>query len=75
MGEPTMQMSDQSTSAEMASATPTLQSTLFPMPESHPLPIREFLTTDQPRNRLLLHGAAALSDAELHIIERDTTGM
>jgi DNA repair protein RadC len=35
------------------------------MPQSHPLPIRELLTTEQPRNRLLAHGAAALSDAEL----------
>ena len=60
-----MQISDQSTNAEMASATPTFQATLFPMPQSHPLPIRELLSTDQPRNRLLAHGAAALSDAEL----------
>ena len=60
-----MQIGDQSTNAEMASATPTLQTTLFPMPQSHPLPIRELLSTDQPRNRLLAHGAAALSDAEL----------
>jgi DNA repair protein RadC len=60
-----MQISDQSTNAEMASATPTFQATLFPMPQSHPLAIRELLATDQPRNRLLAHGAAALSDAEL----------
>ncbi len=45
--------------------TPTLQTSLFPLPRSHPLPIREFLTTDQPRNRLAHHGASALSDAEL----------
>jgi hypothetical protein len=63
-GEPTMQM-DQSTNDEMTSDTPTRQCTLFPMPESHPLAIRELLTTEQPRNRLLAHGAAALSDAEL----------
>ena len=44
---------------------PTLQTTLFPMPVSHPLPIREFLPTDQPRHRLAQQGAAALSDAEL----------
>src|SRR5436305_15256102 len=60
-----MQIGDQATNAEMADDTPRLQTTLFPMPESHPLPIRELLTSDQPRNRLLLHGAAALSDAEL----------
>jgi hypothetical protein len=60
-----MQIGDQSTNADMASATSTLQSTLFPLPKCHPLPIRELLTTDQPRNRLLAHGAAALSDAEL----------
>src|SRR5829696_3712430 len=55
-----MQIGDPSTNAEMASATPTFQATLFPMPQSHPLPIRELLATDQPRNRLLAHGAAAL---------------
>jgi DNA repair protein RadC len=60
-----MQIGDQSTNTEMAYDTPTLQTTLFPMPQSHPLPIRELLATEQPRNRLLLHGAAALSDAEL----------
>ncbi len=60
-----MQIGDQSTNAEVASATPALQTTLFPMPQSHPLAIRELLATEQPRNRLLLHGAAALSDAEL----------
>ena len=35
------------------------------MPQSHPLPIREFLTSDQPRHRLAQQGASALSDAEL----------
>src|SRR5215208_5096720 len=64
-GESTMQIGDQSTKAEMGYATAALQTTLFPMPESHPLTIRELLATDQPRNRLLLHGAPALSDAEL----------
>src|SRR5829696_9020522 len=44
---------------------PTLQTSLFPLLRSHPLPIREFLTTDQPRNRLAHQGASALSDAEL----------
>jgi DNA repair protein RadC len=64
-GRTTMQSGDQPNSAEGAYDTPTYQTTLFPMPQSRPLPIREFLTTDQPRNRLLQHGAAALSDAEL----------
>jgi DNA repair protein RadC len=45
--------------------TPTLQASLFPLPRSHPLPIREFLPTDQPRYRLAHQGASALSDAEL----------
>jgi DNA repair protein RadC len=60
-----MQIGDQATNAEIVYDTPTLQTTLFPMTEAHPLPIRELLATDQPRNRLLAHGAAALSDAEL----------
>ena len=60
-----MQMSNQSTNADRPYDTPALQATFFPMPQSHPLPIRELLATDQPRNRLLAHGAAALSDAEL----------
>src|SRR5215217_6622641 len=64
-GESTMQIGDQSTNDDMASATPAFQTTLFPLPQTHPLPIRELLSTDQPRNRLLAHGAAALSDAEL----------
>ena len=45
--------------------TSAIQTSLFPLPRSHPLPIREFLTTDQPRHRLAQQGAAALSDAEL----------
>jgi DNA repair protein RadC len=44
---------------------PLHQASFFPLPQPHPLPIRELLLGDQPRNRLLLHGAAALSDAEL----------
>jgi DNA repair protein RadC len=44
---------------------PTHQTTFFPPPRSHPLPIREFLATDQPRYRLKHQGVAALSDAEL----------
>src|SRR5919109_1783443 len=60
-----MQSDDQSNSVEGAYDTPPLQTTLFPLPQSRPLPIREFLTTDQPRNRLVQQGAAALSDAEL----------
>lgn len=59
-----MHSGDQSTN-DPAYDTPTLQTTLFPMPVSHPLPIREFLATDQPRNRLAQQGASALSDAEL----------
>ena len=60
-----MQIGDQLTNDDPAYDTPTLQTTLFPLPESHPLPIREFLTTDQPRHRLAQQGASALSDAEL----------
>jgi DNA repair protein RadC len=60
-----MQPRDRLNSSDPEDDTPTLQTTLFPMPQSHPLPIREFLTSDQPRNRLVQHGAAALSDAEL----------
>jgi DNA repair protein RadC len=60
-----MQPGDQPNSTDPAYDTPLLQTTLFPLPQSRPLPIREFLTTDQPRNRLMQHGAAALSDAEL----------
>jgi DNA repair protein RadC len=60
-----MQISDQPTTDDRMDVTPDLQCTRFPMPESHPLPIRELLATDQPRNRLLAYGAAALSDAEL----------
>ena len=60
-----MQPDYQENRSEPGDDTPTLQTTLFPLPQSRPLPIREFLTADQPRNRLLQHGAAALSDAEL----------
>jgi len=60
-----MQRDDQPTTNDPVYDAPTLQTTLLPMPESHPLRIRELLTTDQPRNRLLAHGASALSDAEL----------
>jgi hypothetical protein len=60
-----MQPGDKPNSTDPAYDTPLLQTTLFPLPQSRPLPIREFLTTDQPRNRLMQHGAAALSDAEL----------
>src|SRR5215213_5156094 len=59
-----MQIGDQPTN-DPAYDTPTHQTTLFPLPQSHPLPIREFLTTDQPRHRLAQQGASALSDAEL----------
>ena len=60
-----MHPGDQPTTNDPAYDTHTRQTMLFPMPESHPLPIREFLTTDQPRYRLAQQGAAALSDAEL----------
>jgi DNA repair protein RadC len=60
-----MQPDYQENRSEPGDDTPTLQTTLFPLPQSRPLPIREFLTTDQPRNRLVQHGVAALSDAEL----------
>jgi DNA repair protein RadC len=59
-----MQPGDQPTTNDPAYDT-TLQTSLFPLLWSHPLPIREFLTTDQPRHRLAQQGAAALSDAEL----------
>ena len=59
-----MQRGDQPTN-DPAYDTPTLPTTLFPLPHSRPLPIREFLPTDQPRYRLAQHGASALSDAEL----------
>src|SRR5213596_3594568 len=55
---------DQSTN-DLAYDAPALQTSLFPLPQSRPLPIREFLTTDQPRHRLAHQGASALSDAEL----------
>jgi DNA repair protein RadC len=60
-----MQRGDQLANDGPAYESPTLQTTLFPLPRSHPLPIREFLPTDQPRHRLAHHGATALSDAEL----------
>ncbi len=60
-----MQPSDQPTNDDPTYAIPVLQTTLFPLPVSHPRPIREFLSTDQPRYRLAHQGAAALSDAEL----------
>ena len=60
-----MHPGDQSTNDDPAYDTPALQTSLFPLPRSHPLPIREFLTTDQPRHRLTHQGASALSDAEL----------
>jgi hypothetical protein len=60
-----MHPGDQSTIDETTDDTPTLQATLFPLPRSHPLPIREFLPSDQPRHRLAHQGASALSDAEL----------
>jgi DNA repair protein RadC len=60
-----MYSGDQPTTDETTYDTPTLQTTLFPLPRSHPLPIREFLPTDQPRQRLAHQGASALSDAEL----------
>jgi DNA repair protein RadC len=59
-----MQRGDQSTT-DRAYDTATLQTSLFPLPRSQPLPIREFLPTDQPRYRLAQQGASALSDAEL----------
>jgi DNA repair protein RadC len=59
-----MQRGDQSTTDPAYDAL-TDQATLFPLPTSHPLPIREFLPTDQPRHRLAHQGASALSDAEL----------
>lgn len=62
-----MHSGDQST-IDSTDDTLTLQTALFPLPRSHPLPIREFLPTDQPRNRLAQQGASALSDAELHAV-------
>jgi hypothetical protein len=47
-----MQSGDQPPIDGQAYDTPTLQTTLFPLPESHPLPIRELLSTEQPRYRL-----------------------
>lgn len=59
-----MHSGDQSTTDPVYDP-PTLQTPLFPLPQSHPLPIREFLPSDQPRHRLARQGASALSDAEL----------
>jgi DNA repair protein RadC len=56
-----MQRGDQPTDDD----TPAFQTTLFPLPQSHPLAILEFLTADQPRHRLAHQGASALCDAEL----------
>jgi hypothetical protein len=50
---------------EQAADIPTVQTTLFPLAQSRPLPIRELRASDQPRSRLLQQGAAVLSDAEL----------
>jgi hypothetical protein len=58
-----MQPGDQPTTDETAFDTSTFQTSLLPLPRSRPLPIREFLTTDQPRNRLAQHGASANSGA------------
>jgi DNA repair protein RadC len=60
-----MRRDDYATSPEGTDDTPTFQTTLFPLPQERPLAIREFLTTERPRERLLQHGASALSDAEL----------
>jgi DNA repair protein RadC len=60
-----MQRGNQPTTDETASDEASLQTTLFPLPRSRPLPIREFLPSDQPRHRLTHQGASALSDAEL----------
>src|SRR5829696_5772919 len=60
-----MHRGEQPTTTDPAYDTATLQASLFPLPHSRPLPIREFLLTDQPRYRLAHQGASALSDAEL----------
>ena len=60
-----MHSSDRPTTDSTAYDDATLQTTLFPLPYSRPLPIREFLPSDQPRHRLAHQGASALSDAEL----------
>jgi len=60
-----MQPGNELNSFEGLDDSHALQTTLFPLPQSHPLPIREFLPSDQPRHRLAQHGASALSDAEL----------
>jgi DNA repair protein RadC len=60
-----MHPGDQSIITDPIDDAPTHQTSFFPRPQSHPLPIREFLTSDQPRYRLAHQGASALSDAEL----------
>ena len=60
-----MNPGEQSTTDDPIDDAPTHQTSFFPRPQSHPLPIREFLTSDQPRYRLAHQGASALSDAEL----------
>jgi DNA repair protein RadC len=55
----------QSSTDELAYSAPTHQTTFISPPQSRPLPIREFLSSDQPRYRLAHQGVAALSDAEL----------
>lgn len=60
-----MQRGDQPGNDNPAYESPTLQTTLVPLPASHPLPIREFPPPDLPRKPVARQGAAALSDAEL----------
>jgi DNA repair protein RadC len=60
-----MHPGEQPTTTDPAYDTPILQTSLFPLPRSRPLPIREFLPSDQPRHRLAHQGAPALSDADL----------
>ena len=45
----------------------TLQTSLFPLPRSHPLPICEFLPTDQPRHRLAHQSASVLRTCETSV--------
>ena len=60
-----MRPGDDHDHVEQVADIPTVQTTLFPLPQSRPLPIRELPTSEQPRARLLQHGPAVLSDAEL----------
>ena len=62
-----MQSDDQGNTAEPGANTATLQTTLFPLPESRPLLIRELLTTDQPRNRLLMNINKLIGYSQAHI--------